>query len=235
MKFVFTFSGQNITFKFFIAMSQNLVKREFAFRANKKLSSQCFSTLLFLPVVSINKERIHFFPPELKKFQQTEEWSQFEKNNFTTGWCNAYKYCPIRQGLSGLSGLVKQLKLTCSAPWAHKTKTLGTQYNPRRLDFKGTSFNLLLKVVPHICMCFTWQRCWLRGLVSLSGLASAQHLLLMDIGSKCAKVRLWCMCKSWSLVHRIMRQLQGKEEVKSRVSTPEKKRTVSLGLNSHHI
>lgn len=155
MKFAFTFSDQNITFKFFTAMSQNLVGREFAFRANKKLASQSFSTLLFLPVVSINKERVHFFPPELKKFQQTEEWSQLGKNNSTTGWRNAYKYCPVRQGLSGVSGLVKQWKLTCLIPRAHKTKDLGTQYNPRRLNCKGTLFNLLLKIAPHICMCFT--------------------------------------------------------------------------------
>lgn len=85
------------------------------------------------------------------------------QEQFNYAWCNAYKYCPIRQGLSGLSGLVKQLKLTCFVSWAHKTKNLGTQYNPRRLNFKGTLFNLLLKIEHHIFMCFTWQTHWLRG------------------------------------------------------------------------
>lgn len=45
----------------------NLARREFAFYTAKKLASQHFSTLLFLSVVSINKETVHFFPPELKK------------------------------------------------------------------------------------------------------------------------------------------------------------------------
>lgn len=51
----------------FLAVDQNLARRKFAFHATKKLPSQHFSTLLFLLTVSINKETVHFFPPELKK------------------------------------------------------------------------------------------------------------------------------------------------------------------------
>lgn len=56
----------------FLAMNRNLAKRKFAFHDTKKLPSQHFSTLLFLSKVSINKETVHFFPPELKTSQQTE-------------------------------------------------------------------------------------------------------------------------------------------------------------------
>lgn len=189
-------------------MNQNLARRESAFHATKMLDLQHSSSLLLLSVVSVNEETVHFFPPELKKkSQQTEGWSQFEKNNSTMRWCNAYKYCPIRQGLSGLSGLVRQLKLTRLVPRAHKTKNLGIQHNPRRLNSKGTFLNLLLKIAHHIFVCFIWQMHWLGGLVCLPGLASAQHLSLMDVGRKCAKMRHWRTCESLSLVQRVMRQL----------------------------
>lgn len=143
-----------------------------------------------------------------KRSQQTEGWSQSEKSSSTMQWRIAYKYCPIRQRLSGLSGLVKQLKLTCLVSRDHNTKNQGTQYNPRRLNFKGTLFNLLLKIAHHIFMCFTWQTHWLGvGLVCLPGLASVQHLSLMDVSRKYAKTRHWCMCESSSLVRRGVRQL----------------------------
>lgn len=155
IKFAPASTGQNITFKFSISPSK-LARRESAFLTTHKLASRHLSTLLFLSVVSINEITVHFFPPELKKkSQQTEGWSQAEKNSSTLQWCNAYKYCPIRQGLSGLSGLVKQLKLTCLVPWDHKTKNLGTQYNPRGLNFKSTWFNLFLKIVHCVFVCFT--------------------------------------------------------------------------------
>ena len=149
-------------------------------------------------------------------------------------WCNAYKYCPIRKGLRGLSGLVKQLKLTCLVSWAHNTKNLGTQYNPRRLSFKGTLFNLLLKIAHHIFKCFTWQTHWLGvGLVCLPGLASVQHLLLMDVSGKYAKTGIGACVKACHLLAEEWDNCRGKERSRAWFLM-RRKRVVSLGLNSYN-
>ena len=169
-----------------------------------------------------------------KRSQQTEGWSQSEKSSSTMRWCNAYKYCPIREGLGGLSGLVKQLKLTCLVSRAHNTKNLGTQYNPRRLSFKGTLFNLLLKIAHHIFKCFTWQTHWLGvGLVCLPGLASVQHLLLMDVSGKYAKTGIGACVKACHLLAEEWDNCRGKERSRAWFLM-RRKRVVSLGLNSYN-
>lgn len=111
IKYIPLSNGQNITFPFSTAVDQNLCQKRICLLCHWKVSTSTLSrSSVFCLIGSFNSWRdLHFFPPDLKKkrkrSQQTEGWSQSERSSSAMRWCNASKYCPVRRGLTGSSGL----------------------------------------------------------------------------------------------------------------------------------